>query len=1680
MARRRLSRRRSSSGTTKGKGPRTRNDGVSFKSKGQTDFTSNKQTVMENGNAGDRKENCDPQGNMASPLHRPNHMNSLINVNSGRDSACSDDAPISSSSLYTSSSSTPTCDTPSLSSYDGSRTGTPLMRTPSIRTPSMRTPSLFGSSFDNSSFDASSLDFESNTSSLCGTPVTPRRGGHPLDLSSSQEESSEESRARKRTEKRKRYRRNKRLRMLAAMHLENLEKEKHSKMASSVIKEDEAVTTAEVIIEVPAINNGVVCSAEGTEKGNDTDEVKPTPVLTTLKERDSVEEVVDEGFSENFDKAQRKNLEETIITSTATTETLINGNKQELAVDVINIEVGEIRYQEDCENGNAAIGKYTDGLDQSSKNEVDQITSDVLDKHILNENSSEVELQEIGVASCSEEEKDSVSEEDSGQEQGTDDPPKDTDSSESTGSSSEGVTEEEEIVTPVKVETASTSLTSGQLETETGKSSHNSEEIKSETLPADEQVDEEIDTVVCTKALSDETTSAVVNDNLHLINSYDKLELVDVIETNGCQENLVVLEMKNNRESPVSESDDSVAQEREQNNGNDLNNENDLDTEGQVRLVEENEDGDKVIDIPIIMETGYEEIFPKERVELVDVIKAEDGEDDDIVIFEVQNEEEKDNEDDEEEENDIGMKEDVDNEISDKVFAGKEVTDSGNDSGSKEEVEIAQNAGQQEEEVKVLVSNDMNKEEPVCRDEAKKPAGKVDAALAELDSIPDGVCESGEVEEEEEDEEEWSYYRMEPQTHPQGEDVITSGAPAAAPTKPAEDIEIIPEPVDMVHDQDIVPAEEPKVKTEDILVDHLEESTDLIEKSENHDIVENINEPTVIARKTPDILESNMDMIPSLDDHPERLINFSGPGLEKMDLIDTGLEQNSPNGSGSPRAPGSPRSVEGFVTSVELNTADESFATNFAVNQAQDGFTGPVMDQTSGPFSVYVSSSPEPASLDPPALSSVDLLNMSASMTNGQIDDEHPVNATEIRDESPVEIVHAQSTVEVVAPPSPVDKIGLDTPFMMPDQQVPDSPVSAHMPPTDISFVPQPIVEPSAEVPVPVYVDDTPVSEPELIPDVIEEVNAVSKTEIETESFTETLVSKVESFVETTQVEAHSFMETETSSQMVAEFETKDELLQLNSSPVPAVSPAEEKDVPSNLSPEPIEAKSPEPVEAPVLAKSPEPVLAKSPEPVLAKSPEPVLAKSPEPVLAKSPEPVLAKSPEPVLAKSPEPVEAKSPELVEAAKSPEPVEAVKSPEPVEAPVEEAKLPEPVEVKSPEPIKSPEPAVAKTPKAAKTPAKSTGEKAATKPTPGKATPGRSTPAKATPKSTPSSTRTPSTRTPTTKTPLTKPAEKKTPTSKPASPAVASRTTAPRPASARPASATTTTKSTVPRTAAPKPSTKPAPAKPSTTRTSLTASKPTTKPAGTTVPKAGSTTKPSTTRPTSASTTGTTTAARKPLGATRSADKTDGKLVNGTARPSSRPGTARPAGTTTATRKPLTSTTATKTASKPGAEKETKNTTNKILSTRPTKPATTTKSAPTKASATHSTTRTTSKVSDSANAAKSRVATTTKTIASKTTGAATKKTLVSKSKTSQAGTKETSIKTKTEAEVITQAEPLVNGENKIADEETSVEVIEKSVVEDIMQASSEKIITETMSSEQMVVTTETTEVLVNGDH
>ena len=131
---------------------------------------------------------------------------------------------------------------------------------------------------------------------------------------------------------------------------------------------------------------------------------------------------------------------------------------------------------------------------------------------------------------------------------------------------------------------------------------------------------------------------------------------------------------------------------------------------------------------------------------------------------------------------------------------------------------------------------------------------------------------------------------------------------------------------------------------------------------------------------------------------------------ETPDLLLDGVngQQNTPP------APGSPRSVEGFVTSVELNTPEESYNTNLPINQSSDLFPSNIVEQSSGPFSVYVSSSPEPVSLDPPPQSTSEM----EVETPAPAPDFEAPRKSEV--EPTVEIVHAQSTVEVVTPPSPV------------------------------------------------------------------------------------------------------------------------------------------------------------------------------------------------------------------------------------------------------------------------------------------------------------------------------------------------------------------------------------------------------------------------------------------------------------------------------------------------------------------------------------------------------------------------------------------------------------------------------------------------------------------------------------
>lgn len=77
-----------------------------------------------------------------------------------------------------------------------------------------------------------------------------------------------------------------------------------------------------------------------------------------------------------------------------------------------------------------------------------------------------------------------------------------------------------------------------------------------------------------------------------------------------------------------------------------------------------------------------------------------------------------------------------------------------------------------------------------------------------------------------------------------------------------------------------------------------------------------------------------------------------------------------------------------------------------------------------------------------------------------------------------------------------------------------------------------------------------------------------------------------------------------------------------------------------------------------------------------------------------------------------------------------------------------------------------------------------------------------------------------------------------------------------------------------------------------------------------------------------------------------------------------------------------------------------------------------------------------------------------------------------------TKTSGTKTKTTAATasakVEKSEVIVgsvaNGENKIAHEETSVEIIEKCAAEDILQC----------STTDQVINTETVELIVNGDH
>ncbi|KAF2352223.1 hypothetical protein FHG87_017019 [Trinorchestia longiramus] len=185
------------------------------------------------------------------------------------------------------------------------------------------------------------------------------------------------------------------------------------------------------------------------------------------------------------------------------------------------------------------------------------------------------------------------------------------------------------------------------------------------------------------------------------------------------------------------------------------------------------------------------------------------------------------------------------------------------------------------------------------------------------------------------------------------------------------------------------------------------------------------NRPTAV---TVESALAELDSLPDGDNDPCS-DHLEGDVHDKQDAAElpaATLEEASESlvavENGDPSPPSSPRSVEGFITSVELNTAQEQYSN---IDRPQQEAT----KQQSGPFSVYVSSSPEPASLDP-LNSAIEASTCETSaVEEARISDtsglssSSPVTVEASQDlaDQGVEIVHAQSVVEVEAPPSPTD-----------------------------------------------------------------------------------------------------------------------------------------------------------------------------------------------------------------------------------------------------------------------------------------------------------------------------------------------------------------------------------------------------------------------------------------------------------------------------------------------------------------------------------------------------------------------------------------------------------------------------------------------------------------------------------
>ncbi|CAL4063507.1 unnamed protein product [Meganyctiphanes norvegica] len=971
-------------------------------------------------------------------------------------------------------------------------------------------------------------------------------------------------------------------------------------------------------------------------------------------------------------------------------------------------------------------------------------------------------------------------------------------------------------------------------------------------------------------------------------------------------------------------------------------------------------------------------------------------------------------------------------------------------------------------------------------DAPEPSAEEVDAALAELDSIPDDLCDAEDDSGEEEEEEEWSYIRMDQQTHTQGEDNVTKSVSdmASEVASLGSAGELPKSPINDIHD--FVPSYESKSPLESPLNPQAPEFSMMNPQAPEFSMTGSFYgtlpggpaspmeaAPADFDNATPDFVPTNQNVDLASTVHNEPFV--------PMENQNNGYSDSPPHSptSGSPPRTGSPRSVEGFVTSVDLNTPEESYSTNLAINQADPNFVvGGEVQQSSGPFSVYVSSSPEPSSLENPStppptdVGSEDLLNM-----NG--------------DKPIVEIVHAQSCVEVPSSPPPSDVIAPETHM---DDHI-ASPTSDHM-------------ETEETHPI------SPSSDKEM------ETHPISPIISESNNFqTENLLDAPPispSMPEEAKVESSSMEFTSTSNTM----------------------PVEEPH--AYVLSDPFESEKPEPVSEPLVETIMEPIVESVKQEAIVEgskfiedfepvehrleSVEPRL-ESVEPRL-ESVEPRL-ESVEPRLESVEPRLESVEPRLESVEPRLESVEPrIESVEPQTAPVETQP-----ELAPETPKEKPKSPVAEV--KAKTPAKAT---------PGKTT---KTPAsKTTPATSKAASTTKTKPTPSRTTPKAAPAPKAgtpTPTR-----AAASRSTAPKSSSA------------AAKSAAPKPTTmKPTAAKPSTTTrptaTKPAVSKPTTDKKPTTTRPASSTT----TRPTATPRTTTTaprsttaTATKRPMPSTTRpatkpmAGKTDGKMVNGTAKPTTT-APRKPAGSMTSstmakrptttpapgTKKPTPTTTPASRSS--AVAKETKNTTNRAVASKTAASTTTSRTTATAASRTTgtaasrttATSRTTSATKAASSTTKSAVASrtvssaksattmsrvngtttaskTTKTLSKTSTTAAkssvgVKKSSVSKTSTASTKSEKVAVTSATEAETAETAELIVmNGENKIADEETSVEVKEKMEVEGFSTEShvtssvsetittseiSEKMMSETVASEELVAAEINTEVLVNGgDH